>query len=157
MFKNSKIISYSDKEAGFTLLELIVVMGIMSLIYFGMFASFKALERPLSSGGELTIGFFRLIRASAISRTQSIVIYPATPTQLRAKLGNNCTEARTNNAIDNSLRLQLPTGVRLQSTTWDSCYTSRGFMDTSIEFFIRDNDGKQLKISTFLGGTANLS
>lgn len=144
-------------DKGFTLFELLVALAITSSVFLALFSNFRALERPLSSGAELTLGFFRLVRAGAISHTESRVVVPVTTNRLQVKSGTNCDVARDADAFDTDLVLSLPAGVYFNSTDWDVCFTSRGFIDNSEEFSLRDRDGKQLNIETYLGGTAKIS
>ena len=156
MYKNSRNKNCGSLESGFSMLELMIVLFMNSIILATVATNFRTLERPLTSAGELTIGYFRLARASSISRTVSYVIYPSSSNKLSAKSGKNCEIARANSITEEKLSLELPRGVLLQSTSWDVCITPRGFMDDSIVFDLFDEDGKRLKINTFLGGTAKV-
>ncbi|HMO17860.1 MAG TPA: prepilin-type N-terminal cleavage/methylation domain-containing protein [Oligoflexia bacterium] len=143
-------------ESGFTLFEVLIAIVISSVVFLALFSNFRALERPLYSGAEITSGFFRLARAKAISQTQSVLVLPASNSSLHVKTGKNCTDARNSSDLESDLSLQLPFGVYFLSIEWDICFTSRGFIDDSTEFNLVDKDGKQLKIQTFLGGTTKI-
>lgn len=147
----------SKDQLGFTILELLVTMFIVSILMSGALLSFKSLQRPLSSGSELTVGFFRLARSTAISQTKSIVVFPSSSNVLKVKSGNTCVEARSGTTIEDDLLLELPYGVGFSSTSWDLCFSARGFIDNSVTITINDFEGKTSNITTFLGGTAKIS
>lgn len=147
----------NKKDSGFTLFEMLVTMSITLIIFSSVLVSFKSLQRPLTSASELTIGFFRLARSNAITQTKSLVVYPSSAQILQVKSGNTCAEARASGTVMSDLLLTLPLGVGFNSTSWDLCFSPRGFIDNSVTIGINDFEGKTATITTFLGGTAKIS
>lgn len=152
---NSSEITKSDKynrELGFSIIELMTVLMIISLSVSSVFSNIKIIERPLHSGTQLTMGFFRQVKAKAISTTSYYVIYPAGPTRLATRSGANCELARLSVIENTTLTLHLPNTVTLANTAWDLCYSSRGFLDNSIAISLNDQEGKTRTLETFVGG-----
>jgi len=158
-YENTVINSSGSKEAhqynrelGFSIIELMTVLLIISLSLSSVFSNIKIIERPLHSGTQLTMGFFRQVKAKAISSTAYYVIYPDSASRLATKSGPNCELARESLIEDTTLTLHLPNTVTLANTAWDLCYSSRGFLDNSITISLNDQEGKTRTLETFVGG-----
>lgn len=138
---------------GFTIIELLVVLAIISIMVATAVSNLKVIENPLNNASSASLTFLQLARAKAISQTKYCKVYPSTTTKLVTAFGSSCDAAT---AVDNSLSLNYSSGTRLADTTWSVCFTPRGFSKTNETFVINDNSTGTATIEVALGGASRI-
>lgn len=132
-----------------TILEMVVVLGLVSILSGIAVTNLRAINKPLQNAAYSTEVFLQLARSRAISGTQAVKVRPTSSTVLAAFSGVNCAGATT--AIS-SLIQPLPVGTSLADTTWYVCFDPRGRADASISFNINDTGRKTKTIRIARGG-----
>lgn len=137
------------REYGYTMIEIIVVLALISIVLAFAIVDLKAFRAPASTGAAELQGFMKKVRARALASTSSYTIRPTSGTHVRATYGTSCS-APTQTA-DPTLVLDLPTGSNFQATTWSVCYSSRGLSDTSADIIVQDS-ALSRTVQVVLGG-----
>ena len=140
------------KERGFTILEMIVTMGILAVVMGIAVANIKKFDDPLNDASNQVVGFFKQARAKAISTTSAYTVYPISATRLGTKYAAKCTDVVTTD--DTSFFLNFPTGSHLNATNWTLCYSSRGLPDGNLTIDLRDTNNLTKTVQVYLGGGA---
>lgn len=135
--------------AGYTLLEMMVVLAMMSAFYGMVALNLKALDRPLDNSAKQVVGFFKQVRARAISTTQAYEVYPVDQSTIAARYASNCEAATFTE--DSELSYELQPGAYLGDTGWSLCFSPRGLSDDSLEVTIQAEAGQRI-VEVFLGG-----
>ncbi|NDC38889.1 MAG: prepilin-type N-terminal cleavage/methylation domain-containing protein [Proteobacteria bacterium] len=135
-------------QQGFSLLEMLVVLMISGVLSSMALSGLKELSNPLQSGTAQLNAFLKQVRATAISQTVAYRVQAQGSGRVITKFGNGCTSAST---IDSALRLDLPAGTSLTTTTFDFCFTSRGLANQNVVLAIRDSSGTK-SVEVLLGG-----
>ena len=139
-------------ESGFSLMEMIVTLGLLSLLGGVAVSNIKELDDPLKNATDEMIGFMKKVRARGISTTSAYQIYPDSSTAIRTRYSSNCGDAAEDKINDPAIVLNLPEGAFLGDTDWAICFSARGLPDSNIQIIIEDNDGEDRTIEVFLGG-----
>jgi prepilin-type N-terminal cleavage/methylation domain-containing protein len=139
----------SAREHGFTLIEVVAVLGLLSVVSLIAISNIKVLENPLTSASSLISHHFRLVRGRAISQTRSIRVKPSGTKQIIAEFAQNCS-SETFTALP-ELTLKLDNDVALSGTTWSICFTQRGLVDDAVNFTITSR-GASRRVDVALGG-----
>jgi prepilin-type N-terminal cleavage/methylation domain-containing protein len=137
------------QESGFTIIEMLVTLGLMALLSTIAISNFKELENPVADASYQVSRFIRLARSRAISQTIAIVIQPSSTTEIVALSSDACDGTLT--TIDD-LSMTFPDGALLSNTEWSACFNQRGLSDTNLTFQIQDEEGKSRTIEIALGG-----
>jgi len=141
-------------EGGFSLFELIAVMGLALLLGGVAILNLKAFDDPLQNGSAQLLSFLKQVRAKAISSTSAYVISPDGPGRIQTQRGTTCGDP---DPIDDPLvALELPSGAYLYDTTWSFCFNSRGLPDANIELELRDTGGATRIVEVLLGGAVRI-
>ncbi|MBX7138177.1 MAG: GspH/FimT family pseudopilin [Oligoflexia bacterium] len=140
----------SNSQSGFSVIELIVTLGMSSVLTGMAIMNLKDLDDPLKNGAEQMTSFMRVVRARAISSTRAYTVFPVSNGQLAARYADTCSNGAT--TPDTSMTLEFPTGARLTDTAWDICFNSRGLPDGNLAVELRDSDGEYKTVEVFLGG-----
>lgn len=138
-----------NHEAGFTIIEMLVTLGLMALLSTIAISNYKELENPVADASYQVSRFIRLARSRAISQTIAIVIEPSSTTEIVAFSSDACDGDLTE---INDLSMIFPDGARLSNTEWSTCFNQRGLSDTNLIFQIQDEGGKSRSIEIALGG-----
>lgn len=141
--------SVHKAEAGFSVIEMIVTLGLMAVITGIAISNIKALENPLADASFQMSHYIRLVRARAISRTTSVIIQPSSPSEVIAFSSDSCNGEM---AQIEELTLRFPEGATLSDTDWTVCINQRGLSDTNIIFELQNQEGKVRSIELALGG-----
>jgi len=142
-------------ERGFTIFELVVVLGISAVMMTIGITNLRSLEDPLEVSVMEVQSFFKLTRARAISTTSAFTIVPVSRLRLETRVSETCGEADPDN--DETLFLNLPDGTSLESTAWSVCYSSRGIADNNVMANIQDGRGNTKWVEVLLGGATDRS
>lgn len=143
-------------RAGFTLLELLMVMlltGILS--YIGVY-NLKEMASPIEDASTSTVSFLKVVRARALATTSAYTVYPVTSTRLGARTSARCDDPLGETTVDPSLQLNFPSGAQLLETAWTACFTARGLAATDQTFLIRDIAGQTRTVEVLLGGSVRI-
>jgi Tfp pilus assembly protein FimT len=139
---------------GFSLVELLVVMGLTMILIGIAVTNLKQLDNPLQNGAAQLLGFIKQVRAKAISSTSAYVIQPFSSTRLITRHGTTCSDP--NMTADSRAVLDLPSGAHLTSTNWNLCFSTRGFPDANIEIQLQDVGGSNKTVELMLGGAVRI-
>ncbi|MGI6525600.1 MAG: pilus assembly FimT family protein [Bdellovibrionota bacterium] len=143
---------YSCNEKGFSLVEVLAVLGLISALFSMAVFDFRHLDDAGRNGAKELSSFLKEVRARAMSLTLAYTIEPISPTEVIALSSNNCTS--TDLTEDPELKLVLPKGAYLVTTDWSICYGTRGIADTSldIELSSNRNSHRSETVQVVLGG-----
>ena len=136
-------------QHGFTLIEVVAVLGLLSVFSLIAISNIKILENPITSASSLISHHFRLVRGRAISQTRSIRVKPSGTKQLIAEFAQNCSSETFTPLPE--LTLTLDNDVSLSGTTWSVCFTQRGLVDDAVNFTITSRAASR-RVDVALGG-----
>ncbi len=137
------------KDQGFTLTELLVAIGILSVLSATAVYNLKQMNSPLNNAASSIEHFLHLSRARAISGTQVVEVKATSVRELVASTGTSCSGALT---VAADQFLELPSGASLSDITTKVCFTQRGLAAESATFNVTDADGKSANVKVALGG-----
>lgn len=141
-------------QRGFSLLELMVTMGLVTVLLGIAAMSFRELSSAERNGAEQLAGFLKQARAKAVNSTLAYTVFPdpSDSGHVIATRGTACSAPQT---VDSALELELPTGAELAATGWSICYTPRGLSQNSADIVVRHgSDTKTVRV--VLGGGAKV-
>lgn len=136
-------------QSGFTLLELITVLGLFGIICLVAASNLKVLENPLVSGAANLSHYLRLVRVRAIAQTKSITVSASSTHRLIASSAANCDAATTTPLSD--LILELDDEVSISPIDWEVCFTQRGLVQDAVQFTLSSDSGVRT-VEIALGG-----
>ena len=136
-------------EQGFSLFELLTVLGVMGIIMAYASYDYRALNNPAGNAASELASFVRAVRSKALATTSAYTIEDETNRRLVTYTSSSCGDmTRT---ADATLVYELPAGANLQSSGFSICFSPRGLSNTSAELEVRDSRStKQVQI--VLGG-----
>ena len=137
-------------EKAFTVVELVVTLGLISILAGMALMNLKELDDPLKNGSAELTSFFKQVRSRAISTTSAYTVSASSSTLLVTEFGNTCSDVDTTE--DDTLTLQLPTGSSLVDTGWTLCFNGRGLPDGNLQVDMNDADGDTRTVEVYLGG-----
>jgi prepilin-type N-terminal cleavage/methylation domain-containing protein len=142
-------------RAGFTLVELLIVLVITGLMLTIAVPRFRGLENQLQNAAMETASFFRQARTSAMARTSAYRVVIVSDTELRGEYATSC--AATTWTDDPRTRLVLRDGVVMEGSVIVAgdelvCYNARGVADASPVFNLKDLELNGQLVEVFLGG-----
>ena len=153
----SKYLSYFSFQSscrGFSITEMVVAMGLASSLMGVAAMNMKKLEDPLQSGSAHLSSFIKEVRAEAISSTLAYTIKPVSSTKIITTYANKCSD--TTQTTDPRVILNLPSGANLSNTSWDLCFTARGFPDGNIDVSLQDIGHQTKTVEVMLGGAVRI-
>jgi prepilin-type N-terminal cleavage/methylation domain-containing protein len=136
-------------EAGFTLLEMLVVLGITTILSGMAVVNLRKFDYASSNAANQIASLIKSARAYGITSTTTVEIKPLNSRTIRVSKASSCSTTPRTDIPE--LLLELPTSATLSSTTWALCYTSRGISHDSIDILITDNS-KPRTVQVVLGG-----
>ena len=142
---------------GFTLFELLISIGIISVVTASTLSNLATLKNPLASGAETTVGFIKQVRAKAGSTTSSYFIFVSGGNKLVTTYAANCAVDEVDRTTDSQMTMTLPTGVSIANPDWTTCFNSRGLAAQGSQFTIQDVGSRTRVIEIFLGGAVRVS
>lgn len=142
--------SPSLTEQGFSLLEMLVTLALISVLLGTAIVNIKELDDPLANGSAQIISHVKSVRARAIAATSAYHIAPLSSGRIGASYSETCSD--TTLTADPKYILDLPSGAYLSDTSWSFCITSRGLSDSNITFTLHDNNGATKTMEVLLGG-----
>ncbi len=143
-------------SAGFTLLEMIVLLAILGIIAGIAFVNLRNLENPVQNGASQLSGILKQSRAKAMSTTSAYQVAPESSgsRHLVARTAIRCSSPAADWALDPEITADIPTEVTLSVSggTWPTCFDPRGFASANQQFTLSDAKGATLKVELLLGG-----
>ena len=136
---------------GFTLLELMVALGLSSTLMGLAVSNLKSLTSPIKDSAAQMVSYFKQVRARALSTTTAYQIYPISATRVGARYAASC--AATTWTDDPVLWMNLPRTTHLANTTWSVCYTTRGITADAVNLALADDLGQSRTIEVLIGGS----
>jgi len=137
---------------GFTILELLVVLGLIGILTLVAATNLKPLENPVYSSTHNLAAFFKQARARAVSTTSAYEVRPTSTNRIAAFYGQNCSSIEE---IESQMVLDIPSRVSLLNTDWSVCFTARGLSSNNIEVEITDGEITR-SVEILLGGMARI-
>ena len=141
-----------NREKGFSLLELVITMSILTILMSMAVFNFHDLEQPATNGASELMGFLKKTRAKALATTLAYTAKPNDNSQVITTYGTTCSAAQQ---VDTSLTLTLPNHAHLTDTEWMVCYSTRGLANSSIDIAISGSDGTKV-VQVVLGGAIRI-
>ena len=136
-------------QSGFSMVELLVSLGLFGLLCLVALSNLNVLENPLVSSTASLSHYFRLVRVRAIAQTRSIKVTPDSATRLSASTAANCSATTFTPLSD--LTFDLGDDVSLGSIDWSGCFNQRGLANQSVLFTLQSASGSN-SVEVALGG-----
>ena len=137
---------------GFTIVELLVVVAIMSTLLGIAALNLRPLSNDLQNDTNLVAGIFKQARVKAVATTSGYRIVKVSGTRLIAEYSNTCSG--TSWTEDAKLSVRLEHDVQLQGSDGPVvCFSSRGLADANPTLILKDGEGKTAQVEVFLGGS----
>lgn len=136
---------------GFTLVELVVTMGILAVLLGVAALGMRGLDNPLDDAAQQVSAVLKQSRLRAMANTNAYRVSPASATQLHVEYANRCSAGTWTDepAFDET----LPKGIAFKSTAWSVCFNSRGLASNTVSVdVVRQKDSKELRVEVMLGG-----
>lgn len=149
-----------DRRAGFTIIELLIVLAVAGLVVGIAAPRFRALTNELESAARETGGFFQLARSKAMTTTSAYRVIVDSDTRLRAESARGCGADEDEWEEDTSVRLNLRERTSLENVAADStliCFNSRGVGDANPTVRVRQRDGDAWDVEVFVGGSVEVT
>jgi len=141
-------------EAGFSLIEMLVVLAILGILLSIMGLNLRPFADPLQDSAARIEGFLKQTRAKAMATTSAYRIHYGSGF-LYAERAHRCTDTQW--TPDPKLRMQLPDRV---SVNWGGsqpvCITSRGYATASRTVVLTDDRGRQKRVTLLIGGAVRV-
>lgn len=115
-------------RSGYSLLELLVVLGLISILTGFATAKLTKQNGDLDNAASQTAGFIRQVRARAISTTKAYLVEKADSNHLVAKQSSSCADDLSVFTVDSYVSLEVHRSVQITSLD-QLCVTPRGLLD----------------------------
>jgi hypothetical protein len=142
--------SREQASAGISVIEIMAMMSLMLVMMGVAVMNLKKLDNPLQNGAAQLGGFFKQVRAEAISSTSAYIVVPSSSRRLITRRGTKCSDLSP--VDDPRVTLNLPSGASLVATNWTLCFNSRGLPDANLQVQLRDLGGQLKTVEVMLGG-----
>jgi prepilin-type N-terminal cleavage/methylation domain-containing protein len=142
---------------GFSLYELLIALGVASIVSVSALSNLSALKNPLDSGAESTVGFLKQVRAKAASTTSAYFVGVTGNNRLYTTYAENCSVDEEDRTADLQMILDLPKDVTVNNTSWTTCFTSRGLASSDSQLIVQDIGSRTRIIEVFLGGAVRVN
>ena len=143
----------ANREAGLTLLEVLVVVAILGLALGIASVNLRPLGTPLQAGTALLEGYFRQARVRAIASTSACRAVPEGLTRVVTQCATSCSD--TGWTTESTLQLTLPEHVAFETANWSVCFSSRGIATQNVTIALEHGNGSA-KVEVLLGGTTRV-
>jgi len=144
--------NFNRSNKGFTILELLVVIGLVGIMTLIAAVNLRPLENPVYSATHNLAAFMKQARARAVSTTSAYEVRPISDRQVAAFFGPNCASI---DEADNTMTLALPSRVSLPSTEWVVCFSARGLSNSNVTIEVSDGQISR-SVEVLLGGVARI-
>ena len=140
---------------GVTMLELLVVLGMLGVIFSIAFINLRPLSNPLQNSVAQTSGFLRQVRTKAMASTSAYRVLLRNNQTLYVEYAFNCAGGGTAGwREDRSIKeLTLTENVVFTNTATPLlCFNSRGQSDTALILTLRNPENKTRTVQVLLAG-----
>lgn len=144
--------SSKRSELGYTLIQMLTTLGLLSILSLIAVSNVKSLRNPLANASFEISHFLRLVRSRAISQTLAITVTATSPTHITTASAASCYDEETTTDQVSNLQLDLPNGAQLSNTEWSVCFSQRGMANEHVIFDLESEGGRTRTIEVALGG-----
>ncbi len=137
-------------DSAFSLIEVMATLCVVAVIMGIGFTYIRDFENRSQTGALEASRFLKQVRVRAMASTLAYTVIPATTSRLTVSTAANCHEVPS--AGDDSLILNLPERVILDSISWSICFNSRGLPDDNMTFSLTDDKDITQTVEVMLGG-----
>jgi len=142
-------------QAGMTLLEVMVVLAIVGLAAGGVaWVTGQAVSGGLAAGTNQVRTITRIARTYAMSTTTPHRVVPTSETTIAIEWGGPCDDNSATWTALNDEVFELPRGVELSTTSWEVCFTTRGWTTDEHDLVLLEGASSQ-ELSVLLGGSVS--
>lgn len=141
-------------DSGFTIVEMIVSLGIASIITAIAVMNLNELTNPALNAASEVSGFMKKARARALATTSAYTVTASGPDRLVSTFGDTC--ASVNQTVDDTMSIDLSSGASLDSQAWSICFSSRGFPSQNLVIGISDIYEGSSSVEILLGGSIRI-
>ena len=145
----------SGRQAGVTIAELLVVVALAGLMATMAIWQSDTVSGGLKVGTDELVSITKTARTYAMSTTTPHRLVPITDTLIAIEYGGPCGDAGATWPPLEDERYDLPEGTRLSSTSWDVCFTTRGWTTDVHDLRLFEGESYQ-DISVLLGGSVRV-
>ena len=136
------------------MIELLTVMALIGVVA-GVYSLYlRPMEARLDTAASHLESQLRSARLKAMATTSSYRVAPLTDAVVIAQWAPTCSASDW--TLDRRLELELPRGVRLASTDWSVCFSSRGMTDVNASVTVTYPDYGTRQVEVFLGGATRV-
>ena len=143
-----------DRCAGMSLLEVLLVLGLIGIALGAAGLYLRPMEDPLEVGATELEGMMRQARARALASTSACRISALSNRLARGEIADSC--ASTTWTGDPALVLELPRRVTMSDSSWSVCFNSRGLSDTNLLLTVTHPDSGSMQVEVLRGGAARV-
>lgn len=145
------------RRAGLSLLEVLVVVGILGVALGIGFSNLRPLAGDLHNNANRVAGTFRQVRAKAMVTTSAYRVVKLSATRLRAEYAVTCSAASW--TADPKLGIDLGDRTEIRTPAANTglvCFNSRGLAEDNPTLVLADPAGKTVSVEVFLGGAVEI-
>jgi prepilin-type N-terminal cleavage/methylation domain-containing protein len=136
-------------EKGFTALELVVVMGLMSVVGSYVYYDLRSYTDPLTDASQALVAHLKRVKGRAIATTSAYKLSVTTDRTIIPSYGDRCSSETF--TPDLQEKLTLEGGVRFGDDEWELCFDSRGMPNTNVHIeLVKGADDRSVEV--LLGG-----
>jgi prepilin-type N-terminal cleavage/methylation domain-containing protein len=122
------------QRAGFTLIEVLVVMAILGILLTLVALNVKGLNNDAEAAGSIVSGAFVQARTQALSTTSAVRVTLTGPRVLTFETNARCSDTTPWTTLTD-ISTSMPDGVNITAPgaaplPWKVCFTSRGELPT---------------------------
>jgi prepilin-type N-terminal cleavage/methylation domain-containing protein len=142
---------------GVSLLELIVTMAVLAIAFTIAALNLRPLGDDLGNAVSEMSGTLKQAKIKAMATTSAYRVRPTSTTEVVVERARDCAGAG-GWVTQTSMAQTLRENVTFTTTTWQVCFSSRGFsMDSSLNFSspsftVKDKKGKTSRLNVFIAG-----
>ena len=141
-------------DAGFSMIEILVVLSIAAIMMVMAVTNINALSNPSVTSVNQVMGILKLARARAIATTSPYLVVPVGRIKIVGKRATTCNDSSP--TLDPHVSYDLPEGVTFANSLWSVCYSSRGIASTGVDISITDQKGVTKIVEVMRGGAVRI-